>query len=228
MGKGRQHMSTDTDLDPKIFGGHLVGYVTATWDELRRLFGPESKYLDTYKTYCGWDVIFQDGTTCCIYDWKLSEPLAMHDSYDWHIGGTDARAVQYVDATLLAFRKRPKAVATSPVTYVLGPVPRARTESRSDHALCETVNIRWVPLPLSDLAQVALNDLTLTGNAREWSTPYLQALTTHEEGQTHYGADTVESLIAYALSGMVPWRGESAETVKAMFESYLPACQREG
>ena len=107
-------------------------------------------------------------------------------------------------------------------------VPRARTESRSDHALCETINIRWVPLPLSDLAQVALNDSTLTGNAREWSTPYLQALTTHEEGQTHYGADTVESLIAYALSGMVPWRGESAETVKAMFESYLPACQREG
>jgi len=89
------------------------------------------------------------------------------------------------------------------------------------------VNIVRVPLPLSDLAKFTLDCGSLTGNAREWATPYLQALTTHEEGQTHYGADTVESLIAYALSGMGRWEGETAETVKAMFESYLPACQRE-
>ena len=150
---------------------------------------------------------------------KDSDPTfhaCMTGSITAHVQGINRDLGKLIDR----YAEGPRPRATSSV-------PRARTESRSDHALCETVNIRWVPLPLSDLAQVALKDLTLTGNAREWSTPYLQALTTHEEGQTHYGADTVESLIAYALSGMGHWQGESAEAVKAMFESYLPACQRQ-
>ena len=74
---------------------------------------------------------------------------------------------------------------------------------------------------LDALARLALNDATLTGNARTYASPYLYALTACESMTDYYGADSARHLAMYALSNLRSWRGESARAWKAEMTSRL-------
>ncbi len=78
-----------------------------------------------------------------------------------------------------------------------------------------------IPLTLSALARLALNDATLKGNARTYASPYLYALTACESMSDYYGADSADMLARYALGNLSSWRGESARAWKAEMTARL-------
>ena len=83
--------------DALVNGTSLVGYVTASYDQLVAKFGapdfgPDDRGGD--KVTCEWDLEFEDGTVATIYDWKLYE--TPYDEYQWHIGGKSFQAVERV------------------------------------------------------------------------------------------------------------------------------------
>ena len=81
------------DPTVSINGTCLQGYIKTTYDELVNVFG-EPTTLRGDKVNVEWTIKFLDGTVATIYDWKLSEtPMGV---YDWHIGGFNQRAVEFV------------------------------------------------------------------------------------------------------------------------------------
>lgn len=82
------------------------------------------------------------------------------------------------------------------------------------------------PFAISALAHFALNDESLTGTAREYSRPYLEALTTCESLADTYGADSADMLARYALSNLTTWRGANARAWKAEINARLRKASR--
>jgi hypothetical protein len=80
----------------KFNGTHLQGYVGTTFAKLQDLLGEGMGGGD--KTTQEWCIEFSDGTVATIYDWKEYGTPMGH--YDWHIGGTERRAVQLVEDLL--------------------------------------------------------------------------------------------------------------------------------
>jgi hypothetical protein len=80
-------------------------------------------------------------------------------------------------------------------------------------------------LRVDDLARVALRDATLTGNARVYASPYLNALTMCETLADSYGVDSADMLARYALSNLTGWRGAAAKAWKAEVNARLKACR---
>lgn len=80
----------------KFNGTHLQGYVGTTFAKLQDLLGEGLGGGD--KTTQEWCIEFSDGTVATIYDWKEYDTPLGH--YDWHIGGTERRAVQLVERLL--------------------------------------------------------------------------------------------------------------------------------
>jgi hypothetical protein len=90
----------DEHEDPMSFthganttGTSLKGYITASYDELVRVFGdpdvgPNDRNQD--KVTCVWELTFGDGTVATIYDWK--EGKTPMGKYSWHIGGRNNNA----------------------------------------------------------------------------------------------------------------------------------------
>lgn len=76
-------------------------------------------------------------------------------------------------------------------------------------------------IPLSYLANVALNDPTLKGNARTYALPYLDAMLVLDNTSQYYGMDSGDSIVRYALSNLTSWRGDTARTVKAELKRHL-------
>lgn len=77
-------------------GTHLQGYVGTTFAKLQDLLGEGLGGGD--KTTQEWCIEFSDGTVATIYDWKEYNTPTGH--YDWHVGGTEKRAVQLVKRLL--------------------------------------------------------------------------------------------------------------------------------
>lgn len=75
--------------------------------------------------------------------------------------------------------------------------------------------------PLYEIAREALHDPALKGNARAWSMPYLQALMSCSSAIDRYFEDDARSLVAYALSNLTGWRGDTARRVKAELKAHL-------
>jgi hypothetical protein len=85
----------------EITGTSLKGYVETTYAELYRVFGdpyygPNDEDAD--KITCEWIITFGDGKVATIYDWK--NEATPDDLYDWHIGGSDRKVVDYIGALL--------------------------------------------------------------------------------------------------------------------------------
>lgn len=79
-------------------GSCLQGYIKTTYNELVNVFGNPTT-LQGDKVTVEWTIQFTDGTVATIYDWKLSQtPMNV---YDWHIGGFNQRAVDYVNDSML-------------------------------------------------------------------------------------------------------------------------------
>lgn len=82
-------------------GTSLQGYIHATYSELVDFFG-EPLEGDGCKVSAEWNFDFEDGTVATLYDWKLSEPIANYplEEYEWHIGGRNQKAVEYLTAEI--------------------------------------------------------------------------------------------------------------------------------
>lgn len=84
-------------------GTHLVGYVTATRNEIEAVFGsPLIEASFEGKVTTEWGIEFADGTIATIYDWKRYEIGAPRPTevYEWHIGGHTRASVEAVSAAL--------------------------------------------------------------------------------------------------------------------------------
>lgn len=81
-------------------GTSLRGYFTATYNEVVAKFG-EPLDGDGYKTSVEWIVVFEDDTVATIYDWKSESPQHTPDTpYEWHIGGHNRKAEEYILALM--------------------------------------------------------------------------------------------------------------------------------
>lgn len=77
----------------------LVGYVTATYDELVNDLGdPSVKRSGDDKVTVEWILKFIDGTIVTIYDWKTGQ--TPRGEYRWHVGGRSIRALERLRETL--------------------------------------------------------------------------------------------------------------------------------
>ena len=89
----------------KMNGTSLQGYIYANYDLLRELFG-DPIMNDGYKTDAEWCVEFDDGTIATIYNYKDgynyngSNGLAIHHITNWHIGGKNQKASDYINELL--------------------------------------------------------------------------------------------------------------------------------
>jgi hypothetical protein len=83
--------------DAEGTGTSLVGYVTATYDQLVAIFGPPD-VMGGDKITVGWVLRYADGPVATIYDWKENEtPKGL---YAWHVGGHSGSALNRVKDTL--------------------------------------------------------------------------------------------------------------------------------
>lgn len=82
-------------------GTSLQGYIHATYAELVDFFGEPLASGVAYPI-AEWIFQFEDGTVATLYDWKLSEPIANYplEEYEWHIGGNNQKAVEYLTAEI--------------------------------------------------------------------------------------------------------------------------------
>ena len=85
-------------LPIELAGISLQGYLTASFDELKSVFGEPNSPGDDYKVSTEWEIKGIDsGAELTIYDWKEtvlydSHELTVEDfrklpSYEWHVGG---------------------------------------------------------------------------------------------------------------------------------------------
>ena len=87
---------------------HLQGHITATYAQLVGTFGePLKEGFDDYKSDAEWLVQFPDGVVATIYNWKnginyCGSEHGIPTQYitDWHVGGHNNLAVDYVKVAL--------------------------------------------------------------------------------------------------------------------------------
>ena len=92
-------------------GTSLMGYVSASYDELVRLFGEPNSSGDEYKVDVEWMMLI-NGEPVTIYNYKDGPnylgKTARHPkywgSYDWHIGGKKKHVVDMVEELLQTIR----------------------------------------------------------------------------------------------------------------------------
>ena len=81
----------------------LVGYITATYDELVAFFGKPTypEWSGDMKVSTEWELEL-DGEWVRIYDWKESSELVCRSGkpYRWHIGGESRWALDTVEDCL--------------------------------------------------------------------------------------------------------------------------------
>lgn len=83
----------------------LQGYVDASYKQIVKVFGKPGDG-DGEKVDAEWEIIFEDGTVATIYNYKDGknyngeEGTKTEDITDWHIGGTDKKAVERVNEAL--------------------------------------------------------------------------------------------------------------------------------
>lgn len=92
------------------------GETTVSYETLVKVFGPEHSVGDGYKVQAQWSLTFEDGTYATIYDWKEGdsyngegEGIPKEQVTCWHIGGTEALAVEYVVEAIASYTKQPVA-----------------------------------------------------------------------------------------------------------------------
>jgi hypothetical protein len=89
-------------------GTSLQGYVfDKTRADLEAAFGSPVEYEEGDKVTLEWILIFDDGVTATIYDWKRYElgTPGMYESVDWNIGGKTYLASERVSEALAKARQ---------------------------------------------------------------------------------------------------------------------------
>jgi hypothetical protein len=89
----------------------LVGYYTASYSKLVRVFGePNDELSMGYKVSTSWYLVTDDGVSFSLYDYKETclydseletvEEFRQRPSYEWHIGSYSREVVESVYAYL--------------------------------------------------------------------------------------------------------------------------------
>ncbi len=93
--------------DANINGCHLQGYVYSTKEKIKQVIGRANvEQLDMWsidlldKILTEWTLVFPDGKSATIYDWKLDKPLEQTEEYRWHIGGKSFDVVDRITKLL--------------------------------------------------------------------------------------------------------------------------------
>jgi hypothetical protein len=98
----RLTVGTTFEKTDDINGTSAQGDVTATYQQLVKVFGKEHTNGDGYKVDAEWCLKFSDGTIATIYNWKNGKNyegkngIAKTKITDWHIGGNSKMAVTRV------------------------------------------------------------------------------------------------------------------------------------
>ena len=83
-----------------IAGTSLQGYVRTDYNTLISVFGAPTIYNEdpTDKTTREWWILFENGVTATIYDWKRYEMGAPGGTLmmDWNVGGSKREAVDLI------------------------------------------------------------------------------------------------------------------------------------
>jgi hypothetical protein len=110
---------THNEANIQSCGSCFQGHITATHDELCKLFGNPTDG-DGYKVDAHWGLRFEDGTIATIYNWKDGrnylgeEGKPVEQITDWHIGGMSRAALDKVQITIDLWRESqdtPKSMA---------------------------------------------------------------------------------------------------------------------
>jgi hypothetical protein len=102
--KKRNFRTHADDLD--WVGGSLLGYLTATYADLVRVFGKPSKNFDDYKSDAEWQIAFDDGTRGYIYNYKNGKNYLGKDGTpktqitEWNVGGMDVKVIDSIKQAL--------------------------------------------------------------------------------------------------------------------------------
>jgi hypothetical protein len=99
MSKGYK---THNDEELPFLGGHLQGYIDCSYDRLIELFGESSHNFDDYKCDAEWEIVFDDGTSGYIYNWKNgknycgADGLELSEITTWNLGSNTKEFVQKI------------------------------------------------------------------------------------------------------------------------------------
>lgn len=84
-------------------GTTLQGYTEKiSRADIEEVFGKPMEWEEHDKETTEWIIQFSDGTIATIYDWKRYElgPPRQFEEYQWHIGGKNFKAAEYVNEML--------------------------------------------------------------------------------------------------------------------------------
>jgi hypothetical protein len=88
-------------------GSSLRGCIEVTYAQIVKAFGePMREGFDDYKSDAEWAIVFEDGTTATIYNWKDGvnycgeQGTPTEQITDWHIGGFNEKALERVSEVL--------------------------------------------------------------------------------------------------------------------------------
>ena len=85
----------------KWCGGFLLGHIECSYDFLIDKFG-EPHNSDGYKSDAEWEIEFEDGIQCCIYNYKTGknylgkDGLNKEDTTEWNIGGHNPKVIEII------------------------------------------------------------------------------------------------------------------------------------
>lgn len=91
---------THNDNIPFV-GGCLQGYICAKYNDLKKLFGKPTDG-DGYKVDAEWSILFEDGTSATIYNYKNGKNYNGENGTpktkitEWNIGGNNSKAVENI------------------------------------------------------------------------------------------------------------------------------------
>lgn len=82
----------NTDL---LLGTHYQNSIVIEYNKLIKLFGEPIEFEEDEKTRAEWIIKWEDSVITSIYDYK-SNYIPVTDVTDWHIGGLNKKAVNYL------------------------------------------------------------------------------------------------------------------------------------
>lgn len=99
-------------VDGKRYNMYLQGYIDISYKELVEIFGEPNGLGDGYKVDAEWILKYDNEYPISIYNYKNGKNYCGADGYDveditdWHIGGSESRAVEIIENKIKEHRKK--------------------------------------------------------------------------------------------------------------------------
>ena len=96
---------THNQKEINVNNTHLQGYIKANYKDLKKIFGKPTDG-DGYKVDAEWEIEFEDGVVCTIYNYKSGRNYNGRNGTpktqitNWHIGGLEPTVVERIQLIL--------------------------------------------------------------------------------------------------------------------------------